>query len=90
MKHLSKNDLTRFLNSVENKLQTINIEYAGKRKSLRLKPMGLKVLDKKSLDKFKSWRVSQGIREAQFKTVPLTSDKKMISPLSVLEEIEIN
>jgi hypothetical protein len=90
MKHLSKNDLTRFLNSVEKKLQTINIEYAGKRKSLRLKPMGLKVLDKKSLDKFKSWRVSQGIREAQFKTVLLTSNKKMISPLSVLEEIEIN
>ncbi len=76
-----------FLNEVENNLQEINIEYKAKRSSLRLPPLTLHDLEQGSFETFKKWRISQGIREAQFKPVPLTADIKLSTPLTILETI---
>ncbi len=76
-----------FLNEVENNLQEINIEYKAKRSSLRLPPLTLHDLEQGSFETFKKWRISQGIREAQFKPVPLTADTKLSTPLTILETI---
>jgi hypothetical protein len=80
--------LRSFLKSVESNICNINIEYEVKLKSKRLNPMTLNVLEHKSLETFKAWRVNSGIREAQFKTTPLTDDKGLFKPLSVTYKLD--
>ena len=80
---LSKADIENFLSEIENDLMKTNLEYATKRKSLRLNSMQLIVLGEDSLDKYKNWKVSNGIREAQFKITPLVSDNSFLEPLIV-------
>jgi hypothetical protein len=87
---LSNEDHILFAQTLERNLQTISIEYAAKRKSLRLPPIELKVLQEDSFETFKNWRVSQGIREAQFKVVPLTSDVLLTGPLTVQSTVIID
>ena len=86
-KDLSKDDKERFIKAVEFNLKEINMEYKAKRASLRLPHLILKVLADDSFQTFKKWRISQGIREAQFKTVPLTNDIKLITPFEIMETI---
>src|SRR3989339_243325 len=76
--NLSIDEKKKFIAAVEKNLSSINIEYKAKRASLRLPPIELKVLASDSFQSFKKWRIDQGIREAQFKTVPLTNDINMI------------
>jgi hypothetical protein len=86
--YLSKSDIQNFVTQVEDNLTTNNLEYATKRKSKRLNPMIVFVLGEDSLEKFKNWRVSNGIREAQFKITPLVTDDSFLTPLIVNDKIE--
>ena len=81
--NLNEQTQLNFIKEVENQLTITNLEYATKRKSLRLRPMTLFVLGENSLESFKNWRVSKGIREAQFKTTPLVADDSFLDPLTV-------
>lgn len=82
-KNLSEDAKSNFITEIENQLVMTNLEYATKRKSLRLRPMFLFELGPDSLKLFKDWRVANGIREAQFKTTPLVSDDSFLDPLTV-------
>lgn len=86
-KSLSNDKMTEFVAEVENQILVTNLEYASKYKSLRLKPMQLHVLGDNSLERYKNWRVSAGIREAQFKTTPLVADDSFLTPLTVLSTL---
>ncbi len=78
-----------FIQQVEENLNKINIEYEAKRKSLRLKPIELKIIEKNSFETFKQMRIDSGIREAQFKTVPLTIDADLTKCFTVNETITL-
>lgn len=86
--HLPKSTIEYFLGEIEKNLMKNNLEYATKRKSLRLKPMRLLILGENSLEKYKNWRVSGGIREAQFKITPLVTDNSFLGPLVVRDTYE--
>ncbi len=79
----------RFITHVENELQTINMEYQAKRKSLRLSPIELLVLDSGAFEAFKRMRIAEGVREAQFKTEPLTQDPKKVESFTVQEVVRV-
>jgi len=82
---LPKSAVEYFLSEIENDLMCTNLEYATKRKSLRLQPMRLFILGEDSLENYKNWRVSAGIREAQFKITPLVTDDSFLEPLSIID-----
>lgn len=77
-----------FLRTVESKLCIDSLEYSAKLDSMRLNPMKLNLLADNSLEAFKAWRVAAGIREAQFKTTPLTDDIGLFEPLTVVKTFE--
>jgi hypothetical protein len=85
---LTKSAIQNFLEEIENNLSANNLEYSTKRKSLRLNSMRLYLLGKDSLEKYKNWRVSGGIRDAQFKISPLVTDDTFLTPLIVTDMIE--
>lgn len=68
----------------ENSLQDINIEYKSKRESLRLNPLKLKLLDSNAFDQFRKFRINQGLREAQIKTIALTDDPELTNCLKLI------
>lgn len=78
-----------FIVDVEALMKKTNLEYRTKRDSLRLHPMQLHLLDNNSFEKFRKWRVENGVREAQIKNVPLSSDIDLITPLTVIKTITI-
>ncbi len=84
-KDLTADEASNFVKCVDQGLSTINIEYDTKRKSLRLMPMRLFSLGDASLEKYKRWRVANGIREAQFKITPLVSDASFLEPLEIIQ-----
>lgn len=67
----------QFISRVDKYLSEINVEYATKRKSMRLSGLKFIQLNKGSYDCFKAKKVSEGQREGQFKIVTLTSDFKV-------------
>ncbi|WNO11152.1 GH3 auxin-responsive promoter family protein [Teredinibacter sp. KSP-S5-2] len=81
--------LREFIETVELFMREMNLEYKTKRDSLRLSPMQLHVLGENSFESFRKWRVENGVREAQIKNVPLSSDISLVEPLSVTKIIEI-
>lgn len=82
--------LYAFIHDVEALMKKTNLEYRTKRDSLRLHPMQLHVLNENSFEKFRKWRVENGVREAQIKNVPLSSDISMTTPLNVIKTITLN
>lgn len=84
-----ENKLNAFISDVETLMKKTNVEYRTKRDSLRLHPMQLHLLDENSFEKFRKWRVENGVREAQIKNVPLSSDIDLITPLTVIKTITI-
>ena len=78
-----------FIEKVEEHLCKVNIEYHAKRKSLRLKPIGLRVISQNSFESFKQHRIADGLREAQIKAVPLTQDRDLVKCFEVKKEIEL-
>ena len=44
-------------------------------------------LSNESFESFKNWRVSNGIREAHFKTTPLVSDDSFLDPLTIVSVV---
>lgn len=81
--------LSDFIIDVETLMKKTNVEYRTKRDSLRLYPMQLHMLDKNSFEKFRKWRVENGVREAQIKNVPLSSDIDLVTPLTVVKTFTI-
>jgi hypothetical protein len=79
----SEQEHAEFAQAFEHNLQNLNVEYKTKRASLRLQPAALHRLSFGALEKFKRARIASGIREAQFKTVPLSMDKKLLTSFSV-------
>lgn len=70
-------ELDCFAEAFEQALQQQNIEYRSKRASHRLLPVRVHALAANSLEPFKRRRIAAGVREAQFKTVPLTADARL-------------
>ena len=74
------------MESVEENLKNINLEYFAKRQSMRLNPLRLFVLQQNSYETFKKARVRSGVREGQFKVTPLTEDARLLEPLLLSDE----
>ncbi|WP_141734503.1 GH3 auxin-responsive promoter family protein [Oligoflexus tunisiensis] len=70
-----------FAREVDAQLQAINMEYRSKRTTMRLHPIEIQVTLPNAYERFKAWRVSQGIRETQYKMVYLTQDHSMLHPI---------
>ena len=86
---LSESKKITFLEEVDAQLQGLNVEYKTKRKSLRLDPMQLHVLDQNSFEAFKKHQVAQGLKEVQLKTVPLSSDFSLTGSLKIVETVSL-
>lgn len=71
-----------FAREIDAQLQAINLEYKSKRTSMRLHPIEIQVAAPNAYERFKAWRVSQGIRESQFKMVYLTQDQALLTPIT--------
>jgi len=84
---LSEIDQDKFIQTLESELCNINIEYAVKRKSLRLRPIALFRLAPKSFEAYKGWRIKNGVREAQFKITPLVQEYDFLDALTVLDSV---
>ncbi len=80
---------SEFVEVVDQLLSQMNVEYKSKRNSLRLKPMEMVMLDKDSFESFKRFRIKQGIREAQIKSVCLTQDEKLVQMLPILSPLKV-
>lgn len=72
-----------FMNLLDENLKKNNIEYKSKRDSLRLDHIELCELETGAYEKFKLQKISEGCREAQFKTVLLTQDDKIIKEFKI-------
>ena len=78
--------LQEVANFVDSQLAELNIEYASKRESGRLKPMSAHRLKRGSCDAFKQYHIDQGIREGQYKIVPLLYRDDLAFPIDQYEE----
>jgi hypothetical protein len=78
-----------FLNTVENSLGDINMEYKTKRLSQRLGDPKLKVLEKGSFEKFRKARLSVLRHDSQFKAAHLRSDFDIPPEFKIIEEIAL-
>lgn len=76
--------LQHFASAFEQALQQQNIEYRSKRLSQRLAAVQVHALASGSLEQFKRRRVAAGVREAQFKTVPLTADASLSTEFVII------
>lgn len=65
-----------FNKTVDEKLKEINIEYASKRDSFRIKPPAAHRLQKESFETYKERCILQGARDGQFKLNLLMQDEK--------------
>lgn len=79
----STQEHAEFADAFELHLQKLNLEYKTKRESLRLQPAAVHSLSFGALEKFKRARIAGGVREAQFKTVPLSMDKNLLTSFTV-------
>lgn len=79
--------LRDFLNDVELLMKEANLEYRTKRDSQRLSPFQLHQLGPNSFERFRKWRVANGVREAQIKNIPLSDDISLIEPLDIQKTI---
>jgi hypothetical protein len=73
----------KLLDTIDAELGLVNIEYQAKRQSLRLKQPILHILREGAFEAYRSKRIADGVREAQFKMVLLTSK------IEVLREFDI-
>jgi len=73
----------RLLATIDARLGEINLEYRAKRDSLRLKPPRLHVLTEGAFERYRETKVREGLRDAQFKMVLLSSR------IELLREFEI-
>ena len=73
-------ELSRLGQTVENHLQAINIEYAQKRASGRLKALQVVLLQKGSGEAYKAFCLAKGQREGQFKTLILQYQQDFTFP----------
>ena len=78
-----------FLNTVEDSLGKINIEYRTKRLSQRLGDPKLKVLEKGSFEKFRKARLAVLQHDSQFKASHLRSDFNIPPEFKIIEEISL-
>ena len=76
-----------FLNSIEDNLGSINIEYKSKRLSQRLGDPKLKILEKGSFEKFRKASLAVLQHDSQFKASHLRSDFKIPPEFKIIEEI---
>lgn len=76
--------LQHFAGAFEQALQQQNIEYRSKRLSQRLSAVQVHALASGTLEQFKRRRVAAGVREAQFKTVPLTADASLSTEFVII------
>lgn len=88
-KKLSEARKIKFLQEVDSQLQELNMEYKTKRISLRLHSMQLHILAENAFEIFKKHRVSQGLREVQLKTVPLSADFSLTESFKVIETVTL-
>jgi hypothetical protein len=92
LKPIPEERLRQMLESLEKHLSSLNIEYAAKRKSLRLNPPILMVMKPGWYDSGKQRLVAQGKRLFQAKTILLSehkgekADEEFISSTVTLEE----
>ncbi len=71
--------LETFASRVDSAIQEINMEYATKRSSLRLKNLSLQQIPPGGFANFKARKVREGQREGQFKLVILSADTSLIN-----------
>lgn len=74
--NISDDDVKKFNSTVDLKLKEVNIEYAAKRDSLRIKECIPHVLIKESFETFKQECLKNGFRDGQFKLNLLMQDEK--------------
>jgi len=77
------------LKSVEGELANLNNEYEYVRKAQLLGPPVLKVVKKGDFERYRAKRISEGIRDSQFKAPQLASDCNFQDNFSIEEEITI-
>jgi hypothetical protein len=73
-----EDELHTFARYLEEALGRLNMEYKAKRDSLRLKPLIVRRAGPRAYERFKRWRVEQGVRETQFKMTYLTQEKNFV------------
>lgn len=70
---------------IDNAIGEINIEYAAKRDSGRLKPLVIKVLEPGSFEALKRFSIARGQRESQFKIIALNNKSDWVFDFSPYE-----
>ncbi len=75
-------ELPAFAICLEEALGRLNIEYKAKRESQRLKPLVVRLAIPRAYERFKLWRVQQGVRETQFKMTYLTQEKNFVGVIA--------
>jgi len=78
--------LGKLASFMDAQLAELNIEYASKRDSGRLKPLSVHQLKRGSYDAFKQHCIDQGMREGQYKLVPLLYKEDLEFPIDQYEE----
>ena len=70
-------DIDIIANAIDKALQEENNEYKNKRSSDRLKPLKLYQLKQGAFEKYKTYSLTQGMREGQFKPLILLYKKDL-------------
>jgi hypothetical protein len=81
----AKNDeiAEKLLSVIDIKLGEVNIEYRAKRDSLRLKGPCLHMMPHGAFEQYRTKKVKDGVREAQFKMVLLSSKIEMLRDFEI-------
>lgn len=77
------------LRCIDDEIKAINMEYMGKRKSMRLDNPILKVVKRGAFHNYRVKRVENGAHDGQFKVPQLTKDLDFQSNFDIEEEIHI-
>ena len=75
--------------AIERALRDLNVEYASKRKSLRLDTPLLKIVAPGELERYRREKMAAGGKDGQFKMVRLVSDFEFQKQFKVVDEIEV-
>ncbi len=75
--HEAQSNALSLQHNIDQRLQTINMEYQAKRQSGRLNPLKLTFLKEQSFEAYKRFYIEQGQREGQFKPTLLHYKKNL-------------
>lgn len=82
--------LKNMVKALDDSLSEQNLEYAAKRKSLRIDPPTLRLVPRGEYDQYRKRVIADGGQDGQFKILRITDDEEFAKEFKVIREISLS